>query len=85
MEGMGPDWKGLLKWSMANSDGTQPAREIRYASLLSLKDFLERFFFSFFLVFPWLKQFWIFVSCLKESFPRDCIAIHAQKIHIDKS
>jgi hsp70-interacting protein len=28
MEGMGPDWKGLLKWSMANSDGTQPAREI---------------------------------------------------------
>jgi hypothetical protein len=48
MEGMGPDWKGLLKWSMANSDGTQPAREIRYASLLSLKDFLERFFFSFF-------------------------------------
>ncbi len=48
MDGMGPDWKGLLKWSMANSDGTQPAREIRYASLLSLKDFLERFFFSFF-------------------------------------
>jgi hsp70-interacting protein len=28
MAGLGPDWKGLLKWSIANSDGTQAPREL---------------------------------------------------------
>lgn len=28
MDGLGPDWKGLLKWSVANSDGTHAAREL---------------------------------------------------------
>ena len=30
MDAPGPDWKGLLKWSIANSDGTQAPREVRY-------------------------------------------------------
>ncbi|KAG0602939.1 hypothetical protein M758_10G053400 [Ceratodon purpureus] len=28
MDGLGPDWKGLLKWSVANSDGTVPPRQV---------------------------------------------------------
>ncbi|KAG0616390.1 hypothetical protein M758_5G111200 [Ceratodon purpureus] len=28
MEGSGPDWKGLLKWSIAHSDGTQAPRQL---------------------------------------------------------
>jgi hsp70-interacting protein len=28
MAGLGPDWKGLLKWSIANSDGTQAPRQL---------------------------------------------------------
>lgn len=25
----GPDWDGLLKWSLAHSDGTRPPRNLR--------------------------------------------------------
>lgn len=28
MDGSGPDWKGLLKWSIAHSDGTQAPRQL---------------------------------------------------------
>jgi hsp70-interacting protein len=28
MDGGGPDWKGLLKWSIAHSDGTQAPRQL---------------------------------------------------------
>lgn len=36
----GPNWDGLLKWSIANSDGTRPTRDLRY---------FFRFVFSLFL------------------------------------
>jgi len=26
----GPNWDGLLKWSIANSDGTRQPRNLRY-------------------------------------------------------
>lgn len=26
----GPNWQGLLKWSLAHSDGTQGQRDLRY-------------------------------------------------------
>ena len=28
----GPNWDGLLKWSLAHSDGTNPSRNLRYPS-----------------------------------------------------
>ena len=34
MDGSGPDWKGLLKWSIAHSDGTQAPRQLRYGDSL---------------------------------------------------
>ena len=34
----GPDWQGLLKWSLSHSDGTAPPRRLRYSRL---------FFFSY--------------------------------------
>lgn len=42
MDGSGPDWKGLLKWSIAHSDGTQAPRDLRYENSLFLCD-LEGF------------------------------------------
>ena len=30
----GPNWDGLLKWSIAHSDGTHPTRNLRYASII---------------------------------------------------
>lgn len=39
MDGIGPDWKGLLKWSIANSDGTQAPREVRFVEFVSVCDF----------------------------------------------
>lgn len=38
MDGLGPDWKGLLKWSVANSDGTHAPRELRFGSYHSITD-----------------------------------------------
>lgn len=38
MDGLGPDWKGLLKWSVANSDGTHAGRELRFNFYLSITD-----------------------------------------------
>ena len=38
MDGLGPDWKGLLKWSVANSDGTHVARELRFNFYLLITD-----------------------------------------------
>lgn len=29
----GPNWEGLLKWSLANSDGTRPPRNFRCPSI----------------------------------------------------
>lgn len=26
----GPNWDGLLKWSLSHADGTRPARNLRY-------------------------------------------------------
>lgn len=26
----GPNWEGLLKWSLAHTDGTRPTRNLRY-------------------------------------------------------
>jgi len=26
----GPNWDGLLKWSLSHSDGTRPTRQLRY-------------------------------------------------------
>ena len=42
----GPNWDGLLKWSIAHSDGTRPTRNLRYffSSLLSF------YLFFFFLI-----------------------------------
>lgn len=41
----GPNWDGLLKWSLAHSDGTQPPRNLRY---LSSSRPLFFFFWDFF-------------------------------------
>lgn len=30
MAKQGPNWDGLLKWSIANSDGTRPPSNLRY-------------------------------------------------------
>lgn len=27
----GPNWDGLLKWSLSHADGTKPPRNLRYA------------------------------------------------------
>ena len=32
----GPNWDGLLKWSLAHSDGTRPNRNLRFSLSLSL-------------------------------------------------
>ena len=31
----GPNWDGLLKWSLAHSDGTRPNRNLRFSLSLS--------------------------------------------------
>lgn len=40
----GPNWDGLLKWSLSHADGTQPPRNLRYPfefhlSLLGVYDY----------------------------------------------
>lgn len=37
----GPDWDGLLKWSLAHSDGTRPPRNLRQ-TLFSLSLFMHQ-------------------------------------------
>lgn len=51
----GPNWDGLLKWSIANSDGTGNPRKLRYKSVYYLNWFsvvsFQEFMFMFGMIF----------------------------------
>lgn len=53
----GPNWDGLLKWSIAHSDGTRPTGNLRYDSISTFAPF---FVFLFF-IYP---IFWELKLCL---------------------
>ena len=45
----GPDWDGLLKWSIAHSDGTPAPRALRYTIFslsLSMYPLITTFFYQ---------------------------------------
>lgn len=42
----GPNWDGLLKWSLSHADGTRPTRQLRYGlhfvvSQVLFRDWIE--------------------------------------------